>query len=88
MDRDKFFGVPKSLIKIVLGCVCIIAILGFLNPDIDCWFSINSSCPDYPSLAMLLGVLTAVSFMAVLQVPVIPATIAGVLVWVMFYSFL
>lgn len=89
MNQDKFFGIPKSLVRIVTLSALIAGLFFVLSSHSDCWFSINCT-PTSPIVGpeMAVGGLAAVSLMAVLQVPVMPAIAAGVAIWAMFYFWL
>ncbi len=85
MNQDKFFGIPKSLARIVALGGLIFALFFVLGSHSECWFSVNCTSTSLIGPEMAVGGLAAISLMAVLQVPVMPAIAAGAAIWAMFH---
>lgn len=82
MDNDRLFGMPKSLVKLIVGSALIIATFVMLGSHSNCWFSINCNSGSTlvgPEIAV--GGLAALALVSILQVPVAPAIAAGVAIW-------
>lgn len=88
MNQDKIFGIPRSLAKVVSLGSLIFLLFFVLSSHSDCWFSVNCTPTNLIRPEMAIGGLAAFSLIAVLQVPVMPAIVAGVAIWVMFHFWL
>jgi hypothetical protein len=88
MNQDKFVGIPRSLARVVALGGLIFLLFFVLSSHSDCWFSVNCTSTNLIGPEMAVGGLAAISLMAVLQVPMMPAIAAGVAVWAMFYFWL
>ena len=82
MNQDKFFGIPKSLAR-VLSLGSLIFLLFFILSSDFCWFNIGCYTGALIGPEIAVGGLATIALIAVLQIPVMPAIVAGVTIWAM-----
>ncbi|MCT7961566.1 hypothetical protein NG799_07840 [Laspinema sp. D1] len=80
-DSDKIFGIPKSLAKIIAGLAAFVLIASLLSSQICIFSTCTTDSVFTPE--MLIGGAVTLILMSMFPIPLVPALLSGLGVWLL-----